>query len=261
MVFPAGFDRDQAIKLGNLIQNAYEEYDKNPHWEPTGYKVVQGFFYKEKQGGWFVKKADEIPFGFIATDDNNNYYIVFRGTRTPIEWLRDFEIVQTPYLKGWGKTTVGFSQIYQQLQPAVHNALHNASPSSKIYVTGHSLGCALATLCVPDIITNFPELKNLELYTFASPRTGDIDFAQAYSQHNIKTWRIANTEDLVTSIPFPSLALANDNLVNALKYFIPKSSEHFQHVGISVSFTVNKGDIADNHDLIQTYLNFLKSDQ
>jgi hypothetical protein len=70
-----------------------------------------------------------------------------------------------------------------------------------IFITGHSLGAALATLaaarCLRDVA-----LKNcqpLALYTFGSPRVGDKVFGTDLK--GMFHCRIVNDEDIVTTVP------------------------------------------------------------
>jgi hypothetical protein len=97
---------------------------------------------------------------------------------------------------------------YISLRDAIITSLNKAGidGNCKIYVTGHSLGAALATLAIPDILENIEFIvpSNVFLYTFASPRCGDRVFANKLQESGVKHWRIANTEDLVTMIPFPT---------------------------------------------------------
>ncbi|WP_413175821.1 lipase family protein [Anabaena azotica] len=271
MYFPPEFNLDLAKELGNLVAQAYtqyEDYTKQEEWKlDEPYSLKSQFYYTEdKKILCFTYKKNTVPFGFTATK-GNNFYIVFRGTETPLEWLRDAQLKQVDYLKGWGKTTRGFSQIYRAIAPTILNDLKNVSRSTKIYVTGHSLGSALANLCVPDVITNFPDIQP-ELYTFASPRTGNIIFAQAYRLAKIKAWRIANTEDLVTNIPFATLEITDSNIkdvqrkLNLLRIILGGIEadllEEFEHIGGNIAFTINKGSLTDNHAMT-TYLNAITS--
>jgi hypothetical protein len=76
--------------------------------------------------------------------------------------------------------------------------------TKQIFVTGHSLGGALATLATSHIIKliidNKISAKPPILYTFASPRVGDSDFAANFRNLQ-ECYRIANSEDIVPKIP------------------------------------------------------------
>jgi triacylglycerol lipase len=73
-------------------------------------------------------------------------------------------------------------------------------PDFSLYVTGHSLGAALATLCG---FMFSQEFKNqITVVSFASPRVGDAEWKNAFEkQHNLIHYRIANDRDIVTAFP------------------------------------------------------------
>lgn len=75
--------------------------------------------------------------------------------------------------------------------------------TAKVWVTGHSLGAALATLAAA-------RSERLDgVYTFGSPRVGDEGFAAAFSGlmagKGVECFRVVNHEDLVTKVPIRAL--------------------------------------------------------
>lgn len=258
MLYPKGFARDRAIELGALIKHSYTQFEQRSlpvnqqSWQPAGYTMVTECKVKQPNG-------EVVPFGFIATKDKN-VYIIFRGTRTPFEWIDDAAIKQVDYLPSWGKTTKGFNNIYSKLSQQIISALNNLQkqiPSiTNIFVTGHSLGAAIADLCAPDILshTSFKPIS----YTFAGPRTGDINFAKKYLTSGIVSWRIFNTEDIVTTLPLPTfdihpseLGLDDSTVELSLKLILSNIASNllFEHIGTPIAFTFHKETIADNHNL------------
>jgi len=111
----------------------------------------------------------------------------------------------------------------------VRRTAAEARPQRPMVVTGHSLGSALATLFVMENDTK----KRFDITTsctFASPRVGTLEFARAFDQLPINSWRIVNTLDVVpklpphipllleydhvdTAYPFTSSAFAKNSLV------------------------------------------------
>lgn len=99
-------------------------------------------------------------------------------------------------------------------------AHHSADPrtgvaaSGDLYLTGHSMGAALATLalattqadvCKTDArCTRAPNIPVSALYTFGSPKVGDQDFAHAtarMAKGRTPIFRVVNADDPVTIIP------------------------------------------------------------
>jgi triacylglycerol lipase len=65
-----------------------------------------------------------------------------------------------------------------------------------LWFTGHSLGAPLATLAAQ----RYGNIGGL--YTFGSPRVGDIDFKKSFQINN---YRFVNGNDIVTNVPPPPL--------------------------------------------------------
>ena len=69
-----------------------------------------------------------------------------------------------------------------------------------VYVTGHSLGGALATLAAHDIKTAHPA-AHVTVYTFGQPRVGNVAFKNEYNQLIDEHFAVINGLDPVTRIP------------------------------------------------------------
>ncbi|KPA80489.1 hypothetical protein ABB37_04707 [Leptomonas pyrrhocoris] len=72
----------------------------------------------------------------------------------------------------------------------------------RIYVTGHSLGGALACLCAYSLrrmllLIQYPE-PDVAVYTFGQPRIGNSVFKQHYNHAVPRTFRVVNESDVVS---------------------------------------------------------------
>ncbi len=79
-----------------------------------------------------------------------------------------------------------------------------------IWITGHSMGAALAVLCAFDLAHFLKDScgwsdddvkKNVKCATFASPRVGGMDFKQKYDALGIPTYRIVHGQDICPRVP------------------------------------------------------------
>ncbi|XP_047337147.1 uncharacterized protein LOC124940659 isoform X2 [Impatiens glandulifera] len=73
-----------------------------------------------------------------------------------------------------------------------------------VYVTGHSLGGALATLLALELASS--QLAKLgaisvTMYNFGSPRVGNKIFAELYNEKVKDSWRVVNHRDIIPTIP------------------------------------------------------------
>jgi hypothetical protein len=99
-------------------------------------------------------------------------------------------------LTGWqqgGKVHRGFKEalyeVWPDLQPYI---IRFESKGYRIWITGHSLGGALATLC-GSLLNNAQGV-----YTFGSPRVGNKEFKEHLS---VRIYRIVNNADIVCRVP------------------------------------------------------------
>lgn len=128
--------------------------------------------------------ATEDVRGFTAKLSNENAAIVsFRGTSNIENWIEDIKAAKhVPYPRqGCSGCNVadGFSQAYDLIRDSVLSAVQNLGfgPGSTVYVTGHSLGAAMAGLCAFDMQALGYSVSG---YSFGQPRDGDKAYSQTY---------------------------------------------------------------------------------
>ena len=98
------------------------------------------------------------------------------------------------------------------------------------------MGAAIATLAAIDIAAHIPELKKqLQLYTYASPRVGDPAFAREHNRLVPNSYRVVNLADAITLVPFTVLF-----------------KTEYVHVGEEWSFLAQNHDVMPNH-VVDTY--------
>ncbi|KAK6130506.1 hypothetical protein DH2020_035764 [Rehmannia glutinosa] len=73
-----------------------------------------------------------------------------------------------------------------------------------IYVTGHSLGGALATLLALELSSSQLAKHgaiSVTMYNFGSPRVGNRRFAEIYNEKVKDSWRVVNHRDIIPTVP------------------------------------------------------------
>jgi triacylglycerol lipase len=254
MYFPTNYDNQKALVLGNLVESAYAQYkayiDGGSWTPPNGYTIVYQLFYPVELGKLFDDEAElrkliskgrkEIPIGFIASK-NNELYVVFRGTQTKLEWIRNMEAdLVDCFQPGYGKIHKGFKTIYTSFNTALLNNIPRTNSYSIINVTGHSLGGALATFATIDIFANNFKTKQC-VYTFGSPRAGDGDFSTTFNANFASSsFRVENSSDIVPEVP-PPVQLPLD------------LGGYYSHVDTPIMFNDQENSVDGNHK-IGTYL-------
>lgn len=204
MQLPQGFDIDLALKMADLADDAYtqlkDEQAGTPWPGPAGYTLEKTFMAQYE--------GKDVPLGFIATKDGD-VYVSWRGTATGKEWIEDakFDHTKCSFLPGDIQVELGFHQLYvtgsagHSPKNIVMDYLRSVPATSTIYVTGHSLGAAIAVLNAMDIAHN-TNFKNPIMYSFAGPRAGSPAFATLYDKTVATSWRTVNTNDEVPKVPF-----------------------------------------------------------
>jgi triacylglycerol lipase len=262
MYLPPDFIKYDAIACGQLIDQAYDQYTKavTPPPAPEPWAIQGGY----TNHGTFsaLEKGKVLPFGFVASKDKR-LFVVIRGTQTPLEWLDDASIQPMPFIAGWGSTTAGFLRLHNQIFPTIEKlVLDNQGNADHLFVTGHSLGAALANLAAAQLIGDKSVTADrLTLYTFSGPRVGNPIFANQFNKNISRAWRVFNTEDLVPTLPLStvdadprsSLGLFETNVELVLKLFFKPSPFVFQHVDMPVALTYQLSKVSDNHNLTQLY--------
>jgi len=255
MFLPPGCDRAIAVEAAALVTQAYDQYDKFTHganWNLQGNYDTLGLLSAKPPG--LLSRVE--PFGFVARSQaSGNVFVTFRGTQSIEDWLSNFSFPQVAH--PWGHAEKGFKDLYDQCAAATRTAVQQAPAGSTVFVTGHSLGGALATLATADLAES-GLTPNVGMYSFASPRVGDRNFAERFNGRVASRWRIVNTEDIVTTVPIATPELVSSSLPNSAFAMFLMLAHHldYEHVGNAVSFTAHNGSILANHQM-PTYIGAL----
>lgn len=151
--------------------------------------------------------SESSIFGLVAWDQETQTVIVaIRGTKTIWEWIADVDAAPFPYLPdpSAGLVHMGFQLVYEHIRRSIADLLNSKCQGAQtVWVTGHSLGGALAVLCAYDIFKNVKLGPVPQLYTFAGPRTGAPDFAASFDAAIVTCNRLVNFMDVVPQVPLP----------------------------------------------------------
>lgn len=152
---------------------------------------------------------------FFIISNCSNIIISYRGTQTDKlksavkDWTTNSNIKMIDCKYGQGKVHSGFQKSFFTSWEIIKNYIekHSANGSKKVYVTGHSLGGALATLCYGALISENKKENKIQLgglYTFGQPKLGCKLYAKNFINYRNKIIRVQNCTDPVPLLP-PSL--------------------------------------------------------
>ena len=190
--FPLGGNASDAGLCAEMARVAYVKFEEggaarrsfeSVYLPRVGFRLVGDPFTKGGTQG-FVADGETRDGGPVRV-------VAFRGTE-PDDWrdiLTDVDFRETAWDGGWVHR--GFARAFSRVSARVLAAIDDAGPARRVFVTGHSLGAALATLTAslrPGVL----------LFTFGSPRVGDTGFARLVGPRHA---RFVDHLDAVTRVP------------------------------------------------------------
>jgi triacylglycerol lipase len=219
----SGFDIGNAYSLAQVSSLAYKRFEDD--------ETEQEFFVKQVRA-WGIseyyffdcKNIFQDAQGLLLADDEK-IILAFRGTEVAQiqDVIADLKLKQIEALGG--RVHRGFYTSFRSLwsadlriwhgneefkqQPGIKSILIGLLQKKKrpIFVTGHSLGGAMAVLgaaaCGIELKQAFPELNDLAigLYTYGQPRVGDGQFLDQLEKNVPLVFRVVNNNDVVARIP------------------------------------------------------------
>ena len=173
---------ESLLRFAKIAKLTYEDPDiAKAHFKEIDCEIVK-FFDVDDAQAYLLKQYGA-------------YILSFRGTSSKSDVLADIDAGKTFEIDkvsgvSVGKVHHGFKQELDKLWPEIYSHTSNIS---SLYVTGHSLGAAMATLAARRLYN-----KVLTVITFGSPRVGTQEFVNnCLFDH----YRVQNNCDDVTKVP------------------------------------------------------------
>ncbi|QDV26039.1 lipase family protein [Aureliella helgolandensis] len=152
-----------------------------------------------------------LTLGEFVTVDNHHFItawdkdkevliIAFRGT--DIAQLADYwtDLDYAKITTDMGEVHKGFYLASETLMRSVVAAIEHRGRPRNIWLTGHSLGGAIATLSMRRLESSGHRVNGL--ITFGQPRVGDRPFTEAMNRSlGSRILRVINEDDVVVSLP------------------------------------------------------------
>jgi hypothetical protein len=232
------YDTETSVFCTYLVELAYSLNENVKYTEDYDSMLARSFLNYELYK--IIKNFDNFEIQEIFTfdcpgDGNISYagfilevyypkpvvFVVIRGTINACEWFENAKVIlETPYWAKSIKVHTGFNNLYTDndivsiksiryklnkyiFYGGASKQIKTPNNTSKIIITGHSLGGAIANLIGADMAQNFPQLRNIsKIFTFAAPYTGNGEFAQLINKNGKSNYsglfQIINKSDPVT---------------------------------------------------------------
>jgi len=171
-------DLQKANKFAQMADIAYKDLEAKIPYMGMGYDNHR-FLEKDGAQCHIVWDGSEMVLCFRGTEPDELSDVLADLNAIPRKSMTD----------GWVHS--GFrgelDKLWEMITPLV-----DKYKDRDLYICGHSLGAAMATLAASRIP------RTTELYTFGSPRVGTCSFVKA---NKIPHWRFVNNNDIVTRVP------------------------------------------------------------
>jgi triacylglycerol lipase len=182
----------------------------------------------------FIERRDTQSF-VMAND--HAIVVAFRGTEPDKlrDWMSDLD---TQFADGpFGRVHNGFWRALLRVADDLDACVAEFQDQGQsLWVTGHSLGAALATLAAARWREKDKPVNGL--YDFGSPRVGDRVFERTFDQDSgARNFRFVNNTDLVTRVPLRAMG--------------------FSHAGTMLYFT-DKGELSADPGWWDAFLNRMR---
>ena len=146
--------------------------------------------------------------------NDEEYVLAFRGTEPDelTDLLADLNAIPRGAMTH-GLVHSGFRSELDKLWDDIVKHHGKGHQKKNIYITGHSLGAAMATIAT----SRFEEVQRVEqLTTFGSPRVGTRKFVK-----NIETkhMRFVNNNDIVTKVPLVTMGYKHHGTLQYINFY------------------------------------------
>ncbi|ETP03986.1 hypothetical protein, variant 1 [Phytophthora nicotianae CJ01A1] len=216
---------------GWLLELAYQAY-----FDPPGCPSSSGYgeLTLERYGFELITHlrsnlTDTHVVVAWSREDHRRLVISFRGTTSKANWKSNLRADQTVlWIKSrglrWRKSCLekvkdvaakipllnmalprvhrGFWIAYESIRDElkeVTRLILDENPGISVYITGHSMGGALAVIAAYDLAVNFSITVNM--YNFGGPRVGNPSFRQHYDSCVPTSYRVVMDGDIVPGWP------------------------------------------------------------
>ena len=167
------------------------------------------------------KKYGKAKYEFIEDDgaqchiawDEDEIILAFRGTE-PDEFSdikADLNALPDRANNGHGWVHNGFQEEVNKVWDEVMKVLDKELKNRKLFICGHSLGGAMATIATSRLAD-----KVTCLYTYGSPRAGTRSFVKSF---NTPHYRHVNNNDIVPKVPFAFLGYRHHGTLRYINFY------------------------------------------
>jgi len=211
-----------------------------------------------------LKEEAKTDTQAILVESNDRTVLAFRGSEAnTTDWFatdadaRFAELADDDKDGKPDRLHQGFFESYLAVRHDVVRAIKEKSTKElPLFITGHSLGGALATVAAVELEAELKSERPIAaVYTFGSPRVGNPEWAEDLK---VPVYRVVNGHDVVAMVPFSGFtgnALARLGLGWLVDFLRKRSKGYigYQHVG-DMRYLTRDGQVKMGSDATITRL-------
>lgn len=194
----AAYSDRTALLMAKLSYRAYEKFDIDDQSWLGFSETFQKLGLTECTA---LVERDVGTAGYVVAGDDI-IVVVFRGTEDELDWMTNVRAAWIT-LQGGARVHTGFFQAYWPIRDRLFSTVQTLIETRPrpVYVTGHSLGGALAVMATAELANHQQAIVRDSIaacYTFGCPRAGDASF-DLYVKAPL--YRVTNGIDIVPAVP------------------------------------------------------------
>jgi len=217
----------------------------------------------------FYDSKLNILMWFFDTE-KDGVYLVFRGTqmKSVANWIENLHVSQDLYICLFSercchhcKIHTGFLNMLEWIEDKLHASDYwkkFIDENKKINIIGHSLGGALATIVSVHYLNTYEHWNpdNVHVYTFGSPRVGNLNFSMYFDKNIKNKYRVVNRYDIIPHLPpnikfldhFPEyIHVGNEYWINNNFIKLCTNTSNEYNEDFSCSFNAEKTLLSDHY--------------
>jgi predicted lipase len=192
-------EKSNAYWMATFAREVYKK-KSNSDYTPDETSILQTL--KNEDNDFLSVKGVSKNSAQAALIEHKNYFcMAFRGTDEVVDWLDNINAFRTQVLFGdfhrgfWNSLNDIWQELYERYQ-----LLKKTKHARPIFLTGHSLGGAMATMAAAKLVHE--DLPFTSVYTFGQPRAMSRETSRIFNMEcKSRFFRFQNNNDIVTRIP------------------------------------------------------------
>uniref|UniRef100_A0AC34R0X9 Fungal lipase-like domain-containing protein n=1 Tax=Panagrolaimus sp. JU765 TaxID=591449 RepID=A0AC34R0X9_9BILA len=205
----SGFEYDEILARYKLWPMAANAFSSTPE-----VCIKDNFKNAELKNQYTVQcdmlnKADTCSSFSAVSHSDKAIILSFRGSIDDAqileEGLQELLDPPSPFIGGGGVNKYfldGFNKLWNAGMKNDFISLKNGNPGYELWVTGHSLGAAMASIAAATISKlGYFTSDKIKLVTYGEPRVGNADYAAAVDKLVPYAFRVVHDHDLVPHLP------------------------------------------------------------